>query len=108
MTKKRLDDMEQPKKYTDKSKLYRALKLISILALLGAILLLIYDSLYGGFLIGKGFGPGNYYYTDVPGWQKVFIDSPYVGFKHPVIAMGFFVVWAILMFKLLCWLDKKL
>lgn len=73
-----------------------------------ACAVIIYDIFWGHFLFGKGYGPGAYYYTDVPNWKAIFIDSPYLGFKNPVLSFTFFFLWAFLSYRILCWLDKKL
>ncbi len=86
----------------------KVLTVVSICLYILALLLLVYDANIGGFLFGKTYGPGAYYFTDVPGWSKVFLESPHLGFKHPVICMGFFVGWAILMYRALIWLNDKL
>ncbi len=26
---------------------------------------------------GKDYGPGSYYYTDIPGWEKIFYPDDY-------------------------------
>lgn len=56
------------------------------------------------------FGPGSYYYSDIPGWEKIFLSDStwHLGFENPVMAYGFFVIWGLLSFKGLLWLDKKL
>lgn len=61
-------------------------------------------------LIDGSFGPGSYYYSDIPGWEKIFLSEKtwHLGFGHPVLAYGFFVVWGIFAFNALLWLDKKL
>lgn len=94
-----------------KKKHHSVLKVLSVLSIclyLAAFLLIIYDANIGGFLFGKNYGPGAYYYTDVPGWQHVFFESPYLGFAHPVICFGFFFGWAIIMYRVLIWLNEKL
>lgn len=42
--------------------------LITCLVALVAILIMIFDQ----GTKGKDFGPGSYYYSDIPGWQKIF------------------------------------
>lgn len=86
----------------------RILKWISLGLFLGAFSLLIYDAKWGHFLFGKSFGPGAYYFTDVPGWQHVFLESPFLGFEHPILAGIFFIGWALLAYKVLVYLNDKL
>lgn len=56
------------------------------------------------------FGPGSYYYSDIPGWEKIFLSEStwHLGFENPVAAYGFFVIWGLLSFTAWRWLDKKL
>lgn len=42
-----------------------------ILYILVAILSLVI-MIKGDFTKGKGYGPGAYYYSDIPGWEKIF------------------------------------
>ena len=44
------------------------------------------------------------------GWEKIFLSEKtwHLGFDNPVAAYGFFVIWGLLSFKALLWLDKKL
>ena len=86
----------------------RVLLGISLSIFICAVATIIYDVFWGHFLFNKGYGPGAYYFTDVPGWQHVFLDSPYLGFQHPIGAAIFFIGWALLMFKLLCYLNDRL
>lgn len=81
---------------------------ISACLFIAAFLLIIYEANYGGFLFDSSFGPGAYYYTDVPGWQHIFLESPFLGFAHPVLCFGFFIAWAVLMYRVLIWLNDKL
>lgn len=57
---------------------------------------------------GIDFGPGQYYYTDIPGWQKYFLPNHY---DNPVplgILIILFFVWGVLMYRLWDFLDRKL
>lgn len=67
----------------------------------------LYDASYGHFLLNKDYGPGAYYYTDVPNWQEIFLNSPYLGFSNPVLSMLFFIGWGYLMYRLLLWVTNK-
>lgn len=61
-------------------------------------------------LIDGSFGPGSYYYSDIPGWEKIFLSDKtwHLGFGQPVLALAFFVIWGVLSFRLLLWLDRKI
>ncbi len=86
--------------------LNRCVIVICCAALLTAIYLISQDA----GLIDGSFGPGSYYYSDIPGWEKIFLSEKtwHLGFDNPVAAYGFFVIWGLLSFKALLWLDKKL
>ena len=86
--------------------LNRCVFVICCAALLSAIYLISQDA----GLIDGSFGPGSYYYSDIPGWEKIFLSEKtwHLGFDNPVAAYGFFVIWGLLSFKALLWLDKKL
>ena len=61
-------------------------------------------------LIDGTFGPGSYYYSDIPGWEKIFLSEStwHLGFDNPVLALTFFVVWGLVSFRILLWLDDKI
>lgn len=73
-----------------------------------ALVFVVYDATIGGSLAGKGYGPGAYYYTDVPGWNHIFLESPFLGFDHPLWCIGFFAGWGLVAYKALIWLNDKL
>lgn len=57
---------------------------------------------------GIDFGPGQYYYTDIPGWQKYFLPDHY---DNPVplsVLIVLFFAWGFLMYRLWTYLDRKL
>lgn len=86
--------------------LNRCVIVICCVSLVTAIYLMSQDA---GLTDGT-FGPGSYYYSDIPGWEKIFLSDKtlHLGFDNPIIAYGFFVVWGLLSFRGLLWLDKKL
>ena len=75
-----------------------------------ALVIAIYLASQDAGLIDGTFGPGAYYYSDIPGWEKIFLSEStcHLGFENPVAAYGFFVIWGLVSFKGLLWLDKKL
>ncbi|MCI9164192.1 MAG: hypothetical protein HFG59_13260 [Lachnospiraceae bacterium] len=61
-----------------------------------------------GQVPGIDFGPGQYYYTDIPGWQKYFLPDHY---DNPVpmgVLLVLFFAWGLLMYRLWAFLDRKL
>lgn len=57
---------------------------------------------------GIDFGPGQYYYTDIPGWQKYFLVNAYDNHVPMAALIGLFFAWGYLMFRAWCFLDKHL
>ena len=82
----------------------------SIVICCSALVIAIVLASHNAGLIDGSFGPGSYYYSDIPGWEKIFLSDKtmHLGFGKPLFAYGFFVLWGIGTFKLLLWLDKKI
>ena len=93
-----------------RQKIVKALNRFSIVFCCCALVIAIYLASQNAGLIDGNFGPGSYYYSDIPGWEKIFLSDKtwHMGFENPVAAYGFFVIWGLLSFKALLWLDKKL
>ena len=75
-----------------------------------ALVIAIYLGSQDAGLINGDFGPGSYYYSDIPGWEKIFLSEStwHLGFDNPVAAYSFFVIWGLVSFFGWRWLDKKL
>lgn len=75
-----------------------------------SLVIAIYLASQNAGLIDGTFGPGSYYYSDIPGWEKIFLSEStwHLGFDNPVAAYSFFVIWGLLSFTAWRWLDKKL
>lgn len=93
-----------------REKIVKLLNRCSILLCGCALVIASYLASQGAGLIDGSFGPGSYYYSDIPNWEKIFLSDKtlHLGFDHPVIAYGFFIVWGLLTFKALLWLDKRI
>ncbi|MGN0158183.1 MAG: hypothetical protein ACI39W_03430 [Brotaphodocola sp.] len=61
-----------------------------------------------GQVPGIDFGPGQYYYTDIPGWQKYFVPNHYENHVPLWVLITLFFAWGYLMYRLWAFLDKKL
>jgi len=63
-----------------------------------------------GLIEGMDWGPGAYYYTDIPGWEKIFLSGDHITFNtsHPVLFIVLFIAWGFFMWKAWQWLDKKI
>lgn len=76
---------------------------------IAAILIAVYMMANGmGQVPGIDFGPGQYYYTDIPGWQKYFVPDFYENHVPMSVLIGLFFAWGFLMFRLWMFLDRKL
>lgn len=75
--------------------------------MIATVIYIMYNGI--GTIEGLNFGPGAYYYTDIPGWEKIFLSPDGIRFnsRHPIIFATIFVGWSIVCWKLWVWLDKK-
>lgn len=87
---------------------YKVLFVISASLFAIAIGLTIYGILTGNLLGDSSFGPGAYYYTDVPNFQQIFLDPPSLGFDYPVITAIGFILWSLFIYKVLVYFNKRL
>lgn len=61
-----------------------------------------------GLIEGLNFGPGQYYYTDIPNWQKYFATEHFHNGISMFIFIALFFIWGYIMYKLWIFLDKKI
>lgn len=61
-----------------------------------------------GQVPGIDFGPGQYYYTDIPGWQKYFVPDHYKNTVPVAVLIGLFFLWGFIMYRLWVFLDNKI
>lgn len=63
-----------------------------------------------GLIEGLNFGPGSYYYSDIPGWEKIFYvtDSIKPRTSYPFVFLLIFVGWGALAWKAWTFLDRKI
>lgn len=59
-----------------------------------------------GLIPGLDFGSGQYYYTDIPDWERYFLVRGLVESIPSGVYYVLFVVWGVLMYKLWKWLDR--
>lgn len=82
--------------------------IFGIVIFLAAVLISVYMmSQNMGQAPGIDFGPGQYYYTDIPGWQKYFLTESYDNHVPVWVLIGLFFAWGYVMYCLWCFLDKK-
>ena len=92
-----------------KEKFTKILNRICIVAGMITIPAAIYLACNGAGLTDGTFGPGSYYYSDIPNWDKIFLGERAIrlGFDNPVIGYGFFIIWGIFIFNMFLWVDRK-
>lgn len=63
-----------------------------------------------GLIEGLNFGPGSYYYSDIPGWEKIFYTQEFINpnTNHPLLFLSLFVGWGFIAWKSWTFLDRKL
>ncbi len=92
-----------------KHALRKVRKIIGILSIAAVIALALYIMANGlGLVDGLDFGAGAYYYADIPEFFK-YVNGDHFRSAFPMWAhIALFLIWGYLMYKLWCWLDKKL
>lgn len=61
-----------------------------------------------GLIDGLPFGCGQYYYTDIPGWQRYFQADHYSDDTPMWLLVLLFFLWGWAMMKLWVWTEKRL
>ncbi len=92
-----------------RSTLRKVRKIIGILFIAAVIVLALYIMANGlGLVEGLDFGAGAYYYADIPEFFK-YVNGDHFRSAFPMwVHIALFLIWGYLMYKLWCWLDKKL
>lgn len=60
-----------------------------------------------GLIDGLDFGCGQYYYTDIPHWEKYFSVDRFRDSYPKVLYFILFFVWGYVMYRLWKWIDSK-
>lgn len=60
-----------------------------------------------GQVPGLDFGPGQYYYTDIPNWQKYFVPDFYDNNVPMWVLIVLFFVWGFMMYRLWIFLEER-
>lgn len=61
-----------------------------------------------GLIEGLNFGPGSYYYSDIPGWEKYFFTHKFTQSFSPLLIAFLFMGWGLICWKVWIYLDRKL
>ncbi|MBO8168704.1 MAG: hypothetical protein H0Z35_05880 [Thermoanaerobacteraceae bacterium] len=59
-----------------------------------------------GNLSNQPYGAGDYYYTDVEGFEKVFFGKG-LGTNYPILFFSLFISWGLICWYFLKWIEKK-
>ncbi len=82
---------------------------LSLFALLiAAIVSAVMIMHHAGAVEGLDFGCGQYYYTDIPNWQRYFSGNHFVSRLPLLLSVILFFLWGFLMAKLWIWVDKHI
>lgn len=87
-------------------KVLNVIAFIIFIVIIGAALYIMKNDI--GLIEGLNFGPGSYYYSDIPGWEKYFFTHKYAHSLSPIFIVGFFAGWGFLCWKAWIYLDRKL
>ena len=60
-----------------------------------------------GLLPGLDFGPGQYYYTDIPNWERYFSVDGIAADCPAWVYYLVFAIWGWLMYCLWRWIDRR-
>ncbi|MGN0853787.1 MAG: hypothetical protein ACI4Q3_10500 [Kiritimatiellia bacterium] len=60
-----------------------------------------------GLIEGLDFGCGQYYYTDIPDWEKYFAVDRFHDAHPRILYFVAFFAWGYLMYRLWKWIDAK-
>lgn len=58
-----------------------------------------------GQVPGLDFGPGQYYYTDIPNWKKYFVPDYYDNNVPMWVLMALFFIWGYIMYRVWTFLE---
>ena len=78
--------------------------LVMVMALLAAIYLICGQY---GLIPGLDFGCGQYYYTDIPGWERYFSVAGIVDACPRWVYYVLFALWGWAMYRLWRWIDAR-
>ena len=59
-----------------------------------------------GLIQGLNFGPGQYYYTDIPNWQRYFVYEHFHSNVSMILLIILFFIWGYAMYRLWSFLDR--
>ena len=60
-----------------------------------------------GLVDGYDFGVGEYYYADIPGFEKIINDDAYDSAVPLWVHIALFLGWGYIVWRLWVWIEKK-
>lgn len=82
--------------------------MITFIAIIGIGIYIMKNGI--GLIEGLDFGPGSYYYTDIPGWKQIFMVHESSSFTN-IPTLVYFILffgWGYAMWKMWGYLDSKI
>ena len=77
---------------------------VMIVAVLAAACVMVFHL---GLIEGLDFGCGQYYYTDIPGWERYFSGEHFIDSLPHWIYYVLFFAWGGLIWQFWAWLDRR-
>ena len=88
-----------------KAKAFKVVTIVAVVAILACAVWIMAHKL--GLASEYDFGAGAYYYTDIPGYEKIFKEDVYHTSVPYWVHVVLFLAWGWLMYRLWIWIDKR-
>lgn len=88
-----------------KAKVFKVVTIVAVVAILACAVWIMAHKL--GLAPEYDFGAGAYYYTDIPGYEKIFREDVYHTSVPYWVHVVLFLAWGWLMYRLWIWIDKR-
>lgn len=88
-----------------KAKVFKVVTIVAVVAILACAVWIMAGKL--GLAPEYDFGAGAYYYTDIPGYEKIFREDVYHTSVPYWVHVVLFLAWGWLMYRLWVWIDKR-
>ena len=88
-----------------KAKVFKVVTIVAVVAILACAVWIMAHKL--GLAPEYDFGAGAYYYTDIPGYEKIFREDVYHTTVPYWVHVVLFLAWGWLMYRLWIWIDKR-
>ena len=88
-----------------KAKAFKVVTIVAVVAILACAVWIMAHKL--GLAPEYDFGAGAYYYTDIPGYEKIFREDVYHTSVPYWVHVVLFLAWGWLMYRLWIWIDKR-